>query len=195
MLDDGARFLNALALLGISALLTFAFVDQVVSFDLPCPLCILQRLGFALAGFGFTLNLMWGTRPSHYALIILASVTGATVAGRQVLLHIAPGSGTYGQPLFGLHFYTWAFIAFAMIIIWCALLLAIDRRLLPQGKASSGLEESGSASQSVAASRTLIVILLVSIFALLIGLNAVSTLLECSIGICPADPSHYELLP
>lgn len=194
MLDDGARFLNALALFGISALLTFAFVDQVVFFDLPCPLCILQRLGFALAGFGFALNLIWGPHPSHYALIILAAVAGATVAARQVFLHIVPGSGTYGQPLFGLHFYTWAFIAFAMIIVWCALLLAVDRRLVPQGKASSGLEETGSTSQSVLASRKLIVALPVLIFALLIGLNAISTLLECSIGICPADPSHYELL-
>lgn len=193
MLDDSARFLNALALLGISALLTFAFIDQVVFFDLPCPLCILQRLGFALAGFGFVLNLVWGTRPGHYALTILASVAGATAAGRQVLLHIVPGSGSYGQPLFGLHFYTWAFIAFTMIIIWCAILLAIDRQFLPQGKAP-GHENADSAAHSAAPGRKLIVVLPVAIFALLVGLNALSTFLECSTGICPADPSHYELL-
>ncbi|MFC6487472.1 disulfide bond formation protein B [Nitratireductor sp. GCM10026969] len=194
MLDGSARFLNALALLGISALLTFAFIDQVVFFDLPCPLCILQRLGFALAGFGFVLNLMWGARPGHYALSILASVAGATAAGRQVLLHIVPGSGSYGQPLFGLHFYTWAFIAFTMIIIWCALLLAIDRQFLPRGKASPGHQNAGSAAHSVAPARKLIVVFPVAFFALLVGLNALSTFLECSTGICPADPSHYELL-
>src|SRR5690606_34575472 len=195
MRDRSVRFLNALALLGISALLAFAFADQIIFSDLPCPLCILQRLGFALAGFGFALNLIWGTRSSHYALIIFASVIGATVAGRQVLLHIVPGSGTYGERLFGMHFYTWAFMAFTMIIIWCGLLLAIDRRPLSHGNAASGLRESGPLPQSVAASGKWITALPVSIFALLIGLNALSTFVECSTGICPADPSHYELLP
>ncbi|WP_163266183.1 disulfide bond formation protein B [Chelativorans alearense] len=194
MLDDSTRFLNALALLGISALLTFAFVDQVAFFDLPCPLCILQRLGFAVAGFGFALNLLWGSYASHYSLTIVASIAGATAAARQALLHIVPGSGTYGQPLFGLHFYTWAFIAFVMILIWCALLLAIDRRLLPQGEASPGGEELGPTARSVAVPRTMITLFPIAVFGLLVGLNALSTLLECSIGICPTDPSHYELL-
>ncbi|TWG91110.1 disulfide bond formation protein DsbB [Mesorhizobium sp. J18] len=195
MRDRSVKFLNALALLGISALLAFAFADQIIFSDLPCPLCILQRLGFALAGFGFALNLIWGTRYTHYALIIFASVVGATVAGRQVLLHIIPGSGTYGEPLFGLHFYTWAFIAFVIIIIWCGLLLAIDHQLLSHENAASGLRESGSLPQSVAPSGKLITALPASIFALLIGLNALSTFVECSTGICPADPSRYELLP
>lgn len=193
MREDPIKLLNALALLGICGLLAFAFIDQFLFSDLPCPLCLLQRIGFALAGFGFALNLIWRPHPGHYALAILAAVTGAAVAGRQVLLHIVPGSGAYGQPLFGLHFYTWAFIAFTAIIIWCALLLAIDGRLLPRERASSGPEESGPALRS-ALSGKLIVVLPVTIFGLLIGLNALSTLAECSIGICPADPSHYELL-
>jgi disulfide bond formation protein DsbB len=33
--------LNALGLLAISAVLIFAFADQLVLNDLPCPLCIL----------------------------------------------------------------------------------------------------------------------------------------------------------
>jgi disulfide bond formation protein DsbB len=44
--------LNALGLLAVSVVLLFAFVDQLVYGDLPCPLCILQRAGLVAAGFG-----------------------------------------------------------------------------------------------------------------------------------------------
>lgn len=190
MVDDLSRFMNALALLGISALLAFAFVDQIVFADLPCPLCLLQRLGFALAGFGFALNLTAGSRPLHYAFVILGSMAGATAAARQVLLHIVPGSGAYGQPLFGLHFYSWAFIAFVLILVWCALLLIVEHRRLPWESGSGAAQATGAGD----APRAPIVAIPVVVFALLIGLNAISTVLECAAGICPADPTHYQLL-
>ena len=58
--------LNALGLFSISAVL--AFVDQFVLNDLPRPLCILQRAGFVVTGFGLALNLRFGPRTSHYAV-------------------------------------------------------------------------------------------------------------------------------
>jgi disulfide bond formation protein DsbB len=42
-----AMRLNALGLLAVSVVLLFAFMDQLVYGDLPCPLCILQRAGLA----------------------------------------------------------------------------------------------------------------------------------------------------
>ena len=45
--------------------------------------------------------------------MLLAALFGMAVAGRQILLHITPGTGSYGAPLFGLHFYTWSFLLFA----------------------------------------------------------------------------------
>ncbi len=60
--------LNALGLFSISAVLLFAFIDQSVLNDLPRPLCILQRAGFVVTGFGLALNLRFGPRTSHYAV-------------------------------------------------------------------------------------------------------------------------------
>jgi disulfide bond formation protein DsbB len=96
--------LNALGVFAISAVLIFAFADQLGLHELPCPLCILQRAGFVVAGFGLLLNLRFGPRPSHYAVVIIGALAGAAVSGRQILIHIVPDTGSYGSPLFGLHF-------------------------------------------------------------------------------------------
>ena len=120
--------LNALGLLAVSATLLFAFADQLIYRDLPCPLCILQRAGMVAAGFGLALNLRFGVRPSHYGVMILGALVGGAVSVRQILLHIVPGSGAYGNPFLGLHFYTWAFIVSTLIVIGGAVMLLFDRQ-------------------------------------------------------------------
>ena len=131
MPGDLSRLLNALGLILVDTVLALAFVDQLWFRDLPCPLCILQRLGFIAAGFGLALNMIFGPRPSHYGMTILGAATGAAISIRQILLHIVPGSGSYGNDILGLHLYTWAFIAFALMIIGSALLLLDDRQIRP----------------------------------------------------------------
>ncbi len=116
----GSRVLNGLALLGVTSALGMAFFWQIAYDELPCPLCLLQRVALLLAGVGFLLNMRLGPSPMHYAMSIAAALGGMLAAGRQVLLHIAPGDPGYGSPFLGLHFYTWAFIAFAAIIVFCA---------------------------------------------------------------------------
>ncbi|WP_296925204.1 disulfide bond formation protein B [Thiohalocapsa sp.] len=101
MNDWWARLLNALGLIAISGVLGYAFADQLIGHDLPCPLCLLQRVGFMLAGFGLALNVAFGQRASHYAVVILGAVAGFAIAVRQVLLHIVPGSGSYGDAFLG----------------------------------------------------------------------------------------------
>lgn len=178
------RQLNALAVLGIAGILTYAFIDQLALHDLPCPLCILQRAGFAIAGFGFALNLLFGCRPSHYALVILGAVAGASISVRQVMLHIAPGTGSYGEALFGLHFYTWAFIAFVLIIIGAAILLLMERQFFEGGwEHESGWARAGRLGKVAVAALGVLVVA-----------NALSTLAECGVGLCPDDPTGYELL-
>lgn len=179
-----ARLLNALALLGIGGILAYAFVDQFLFADLPCPLCLLQRVGFIIAGFGFALNLLFGARPGHYALAIFGAVAGAAVSTRQILLHIVPGTGSYGEALFGLHFYTWALIAFVMIVLGCAVLLLLEAQFSPSPGARRP-QHAGIARLDTVA---------VAVFGLLILMNAGSTLAECGLGPCPDDPQRYELL-
>ena len=59
--------------------------------------------------------------------MILGASMGAAMSMRQILLHIVPGTGSFGNPIFGLHLYTWAFIAFALMIVGGAILLLNDR--------------------------------------------------------------------
>jgi disulfide bond formation protein DsbB len=194
MREDYAKFLNALALLGINALLVFAFADQFLFSDLPCPLCLLQRVGFVLAGFGFALNILYAPRPSHYGLVIISALAGAATAGRQVLLHILPGSGAYGDPLFGLHFYTWAFIAFVSIIAGSALLMMLEGQ--PQTSNSQGSARDADTAHRTSSSIFLkqVGLFAVLLFGVLLVANGVATFLQCSTGLCPDDPTHYELL-
>src|ERR1700693_5531538 len=110
MTPANAMKLNALALYASAAVLLAAFYLQFALSELPCPLCLLQRVAFTGLAVGPILTLRHGPRPAHYGLIILAGLVGAALASRQVLLHIMPGDPGYGSALNGYHFYTWAFI-------------------------------------------------------------------------------------
>lgn len=181
MSSNLARQLNALGLLAISAVLTVAFVDQFVLKELPCPLCILQRAGFVLAGAGLALNVAVGIRSSHYAIVILGALAGAAIALRQVALHVVPGTGAYGEPLLGLHFYTWAFLLFGLIIAGAAVLLLFGRQFA---------NIAGDGPETPSRSRLVQAALIV--FAILTLMNGVSTLAECGGGLCPDNPQGYE---
>jgi len=98
---------NIVLLLVINLVLTLAFLDQFINHDLPCPLCILQRMAFT------------------YGFAILFAILGLSVSLRQVLLHVAPGDLGYGDTFFHLHFYTWAFVGFVSLMISIAVLLII----------------------------------------------------------------------
>jgi disulfide bond formation protein DsbB len=181
MSPELARQLNSLGLLAICAVLTIAFVDQFVLKELPCPLCILQRAGFVLAGAGLALNLALGIKAAHYALTILGALTGAAVALRQVALHVVPGTGAYGEPLLGMHLYTWAFALFALIIAGTAILLLFSRQFSDPESAGADTPRRGRLVQVA-----------LILFALLALLNGLSTLAECGGGLCPDDPQGYE---
>jgi disulfide bond formation protein DsbB len=172
--------LNALGLLAISAVLFVAFADQLVLNELPCPLCILQRAAFVVAGFGLVLNLRFGPRPSHYAIMIIGALAGAMIAGRQILIHIVPGTGSYGDALLGLHFYSWAFVIFMLIVLGTAVMLWFD------GQFAGG--------ENAAKRLTGLSLVAFVLFMLLALGNGASTLLECAGGLCPDNPTDYLLL-
>ena len=123
--------LNALSLYAVALVLAAAFAAQLLLHELPCPLCLLQRIQFAVLAIGPILNVRFGPRPSHYALSLLAAVAGAAFSTRQVLLHIMPGDAGYGTALFGYHYYTWALIGFAAAIVLLAAMLLFDRQFEP----------------------------------------------------------------
>jgi hypothetical protein len=67
----------------------------------------LQRAALRPAEIGFLLNVRFGVAPAHYGVAILSAIGAGFASVRQVFGHIAPGTGSYGSPFLGLHFYTW----------------------------------------------------------------------------------------
>jgi disulfide bond formation protein DsbB len=176
-----SRLLNALGLVLVDTVLVLAFADQIWFRELPCPLCILQRAAFVAAGFGLALTIIFGPRPSHYGIVVLGAVAGAAISMRQILIHIVPGTGAYGSPIFGLHLYTWSFIAFALMIIGAGAMLLFERQF---ARAEPIPHEMRALPLSALA-----------VFALMALGNIVSTLFVCGIGLCPDNPTHYLLVP
>jgi len=181
MTRSSAITLNALGLYAIALVLAVAFGAQLLLHELPCPLCLLQRIAFTVLAVGPIMNIRWGSRPSHYALSLLAAVAGAVFSTRQVLLHIMPGDAGYGTALFGYHYYTLALITFVASIVLIAAILLFDRQFAEDGAAQA------VAPGAFAISAVWLVIVLTA-------LNVVSTLLECGFGACAGNPLVYELL-
>ena len=172
--------LNALGLYALALVLAAAFAAQLLLGELPCPLCLLQRLQFTMLAIGPIMNIRWGPRPSHYALSLLAAAVGMAFSTRQVLLHIMPGDAGYGSALMGYHYYTWALIGFIAAIVLLASILLVDRQFddtAPQPISSGAFAQAA-------------VWLVIGLTAL----NVASTLLECGFGGCADNPIVYELL-
>jgi len=166
--------LNALALLVITLILGGAFFEQLYFGELPCPLCLLQRVGLMAAGLGFMLNLRFGLHPLHYGVTLIAALVGAATSGRQVLLHIIPDGMGYGKVFFGMHLYTWSFVSFISILLGVGVLLMIS------GFAHSSLLKLTRWTKFIA-----------GLFLLVVFANLVSTILECGFSECPSDPTKY----
>lgn len=176
---DRGIALNLLGLSGISLSLLIAFYYQIVLHELPCPLCLLQRVGMIAIGIGFMLNLRFGERSLHYGVALIGCLLTGALAARQVLLHIVPGTGTYGSALFGMHFYTLALLSAIAATAFIAVLLML-RRSHDAAAPTAGMH---AASKAVAI-----------LFTLLIAANLLSTILECGAGQCDDDPTYYQLL-
>lgn len=178
--------LNALDLIGISTITLMAFFLQFYLHELPCPLCLLQRVGLMAIGFGFLLNMRYYPRPSHYSLSLLAAVFTALAALRQIDLHIAPGTGSYGSALFGLHLYTWTFIVSVLAIIYISVALSFAKQYYTHGNIDIEKEHSLHARWQ----RSLAHFAFAIFFVLAIA-NALNVFLICGVDECPDNPVNY----
>ena len=167
-----AALCNQLALLAVVGILSYAFFDQLYFGELPCPLCLMQRIGFVIIGFALVMNIRCGAHSAHYGWGIIGGLVGMTVSLRQVFLHILPGNKGFGKTFLELHFYTWAFVGYLGLLAGFAILLMLPNRDVR--------------------SRSWFANALIIAFILLVFGNLISTLLECDIGACADDPSKYE---
>ncbi len=86
-----SRVVNVVFVLCVCGVLLGTFPVQFGLRELPCPLCLLQRLALLGVGLGAMLNVVYGTRrPRNDGISLLSAVFGGAVAVRHILLHILP---------------------------------------------------------------------------------------------------------
>ncbi|WP_417330475.1 disulfide bond formation protein B [Halomonas cupida] len=170
--------LNILGMVGMAMVLLMGLIAQVTLNELPCPLCLLQRAGFALVMFGFMLNVVYGIKQRHYGVVLLGAIFGAAAALRQVSLHVIPGTPPYGSAILGYHYYTWSFILFSATILAVAILLLLRNE--GEGEFRHWFGVAGKVA---------------CWFAMMVmALNVISTFIECGPFQCPDNPVSYWLL-
>lgn len=169
--------LDSIAIVGITIILITAFGYQLVDNELPCALCVMQRMGLYGISLGLVINLVIGRNQTNYIMIIISGVINSWISLLQVILHIVPNTGGFGSSVLGLHMYTWNFI-FSMIFIVYGCLCGF----------LNGSEYQPRVKISLVP-KTLIGILFLTLIA-----NAISAFIECGPHLCSSDPQSYWLL-
>ncbi|MEU7576617.1 disulfide bond formation protein B [Streptomyces sp. NPDC041068] len=184
-LGNRVGFLLAHAfVLAYCAILLTSLGFQIFAGDMPCPLCVVQRMAMLLCAAGAayvvvrsrsgeisTVDYMTG-----YGLATVGAVAGMAMSARQVMLHLTHPEG-YGPAVLGLHMYTWALVTFLVVIVFCALSFVFAPVLMPKGVAY------GVASKAV-------------VWLLLVIAAVITVLTFAEEGFnftLPDDPLRYEL--
>lgn len=172
----------------IGVLSTAMFYFQFALGELPCPLCILQRMGMMLSSLGplyIVIHSLRGTlAPADFmtglGFAIVGALLGAAMSIRQILLHIMPGDPGYGTAVLGLHLYTWALVSFVVVLAFAGVLLMFGTEFLAVAPAAP----IGRA----------IAWIVVWIFIATIVANLIAVFfLEGFNWFLPDDPTSYEL--
>ena len=173
-----------------SVVMLSAFFIQFVMGEFPCPLCMLQRYGMILATLGALFVIMQARRgeltTARYAqglgMGLVGVLAGASVSVRQIELHILPGDPGYGEPFLRLHLYTWAFVTFAIVMIYIGVMLMLMPRGIPQAPAV------GTAARKVST-------VIIWVFIGVIAANVIAIIfLEGFAAVLPDDPVSYTLI-
>ena len=172
--------LNHLYLLGmvvvIAGILTAAMAMQYIYGELPCPLCLLERLALFGCAFGILQNLRGPFSDRNTGYTLLFALLLLIVAVRQSLLdiYVRPGHAYIGSAVFGLHMPVWA------IVIALCLLIAIAARLAVLG-GNAHMQANGAASfPLLQRAGRLAGWYMIAICAI----NFVSVIVQCGLGQC-----------
>jgi disulfide bond formation protein DsbB len=168
----------------IAAILTTAMVLQFIKGELPCPLCLLERLAMFGVCFGIMRNFRHGFAYRNTGLSLLWTIFLLVVSVRQSLLDVypRPGHAYVGSPIFGLHMPVWS------IVIALALLTAYAIKVTLVG--NDAFMRTADIATFPRLKRAADAVSLYVIAILLI--NAVSAVVQCGFGEC--HTFGYKLL-
>lgn len=180
--------LNYLAMLAmmtvIAGILTAAMTLQYGYGELPCPLCLLQRVAMFGICFGIIAQFRNGFSYQNTGFSLLFTIFLLTVSVRQTLLDIVPRPGHeyIGSAVFGIHMPVWS------ILIALALLIAFALKL-----AVLGGDEHLRAYDSSKYPFIARIAKLVSLYVIVLcAINFVSVIVQCGFGEC--HTFNYKLL-
>lgn len=178
MLD---RLVLVLLTMIVSAILTAAMVMQFAFGEIPCPLCLLQRVAMFGCCFGLLHQLRARDSERGGGVALLFALLLLVIAARQSLLDVVPrpGHAYIGTAVFGLHMPVWS------VLIGVALLLALSLRLTLLGGPRILLEaERPPLTKAPRLLELYVVVICV--------LNLASVVLQCGLGEC--HTTGYRLL-
>jgi disulfide bond formation protein DsbB len=171
-----------LMLITIAGILTAAMVMQYALGELPCPLCLLQRVALFGVAFAAILGLRDGDTARTTGLGLVFSILLLIISVRQTLLDIypRPGHEYIGSAVLGLHMPVWS------VLIALALIGAYALKLVVFGDTGHRPRVAAyPALQRLAAIAAVYVIVLCAI-------NLGSAVVQCGLDQCHTD--SYRLL-
>ncbi|MGI9521757.1 MAG: disulfide bond formation protein B [Hyphomicrobiaceae bacterium] len=183
------RGLNLLGMLGIVGVFVGAFIYQFWFRELPCTLCLLQRVAMLGVAIGAAMNVMIGPKTRHYGVCLVSATFGLSVSIRQSLLHMNPyfdkkiGQPTleattnppFGQEVLGLNLYVWG------VIIFMTTFLAIGIVQLLRKTSTEPKDEPLWFGRISSIGVGMLVVVLVA--------QLITVFMECGLGDCPNDGS------
>ena len=161
---------NSVAKLMVLSILLGAFYFQFGLKENPCPLCLLQRMGMIGVIIGLSMNTFYGLRKEHFGVVIISAIIGACFSIRQILLHICPVPGEatgYGEPVLGMHLYSWGLLVFVMSIVGSVIFLFLMDDTKSHDRKPSVFEKG-----------------VFYLALLVIAVNFIATIFECQLGPC-----------
>jgi disulfide bond formation protein DsbB len=175
------RVMLAAMLTVLAAILTAAMAMQYALGEIPCPLCLLQRVAMLGCCFGLIRQIQPSGSERGTGIALIFALLLLVISVRQVLLDIYPRAGHdyVGSAVFGLHLPVWS------VLIAVALLFGLASRLVLFGGACDKADRQGRLP------RILIQPLVIYIVAIC-AINLFSVIAQCGLGQC--HTSGYWLL-
>ncbi|MFY9970816.1 MAG: disulfide bond formation protein B, partial [Roseiarcus sp.] len=148
-----------LMLLVLAGILTAAMVIQFADREIPCPLCLLERVAMFGCCFGLIQQLRSDGSQRGAGIGLVFSVLLLVISARQTLLDLfpRPGHAYVGGAVFGVHMPVWS------VFIAVALLLGFALRLAIFGGPRAAPETEGSTLRRLTYGLSLYVIVICGI--------------------------------